>query len=230
MFRSEDPGEGRHPAHPGCAGPRSRGVSRPFRALQNPRSARNTPTAGAVVLPSSGMAPRRVLVAVARAQLVAQLAGLAVALRRKRYYDVGFMRGSPESIVRDAVWSGTAYSAPAYMLAIQAWATTRLATGPADGARRMLGMLGVVMVPGYLAERDGRRHLRPGGFDPVETPVVAVSLGLAAAMAVLGHRIRRAGRPGRPRRRTRPSPSAGCRRRSRHPSCPGTSATPSPCR
>ena len=62
------------------------------------------------------MARRRSLVAVSRAQLAAQLAGLAVALRRKRYYDVGFMRGSAEHIARDAVWSGTAYSAPAYML------------------------------------------------------------------------------------------------------------------
>jgi hypothetical protein len=134
------------------------------------------------------MALRRVLVVVSRLQLVAQLAGLAVALRRKRYYDVGFMRGSPENINRDAVWSGTAYSAPVTMLATQLWATRRLADRPDDLARRTLGMLGALNVPGYLFERFARQHLRPGGFDPVETPVVAASLGLAAAMAVLGHR------------------------------------------
>ena len=44
------------------------------------------------------------------------------------------------------------------------------------------------MVPGYLMERHGRAHLRPGGLDPVETPVVLAGLGLAAAMGVLGHR------------------------------------------
>jgi hypothetical protein len=29
--------------------------------------------------------------------------------------------------------------------------------------------------------------VRPGGWDPVETPVVAISMALAAAMAILGH-------------------------------------------
>ena len=134
------------------------------------------------------MRPRAALVSLSSAQLAVQLAGLAVAVRRRRNYDVGFMRGSPERIRRDAVWSGTAYSAPAYMLAAQAWATARLHRAPADGARRVLGMLGVVMVPGYLLERSGRAHLRRGGLDRVETPTVLAGLGLAAAMGVLGHR------------------------------------------
>jgi hypothetical protein len=117
-----------------------------------------------------------------------QLAGLAVALRRKRYYDVGFMRGSPEHIARDALWNGTAYSAPVTMLTAQAWATKRLAAAPDDLARRVLGARGAPNVAGYLSERFFREHLRPRGFDPAETPVLAVSLALAAAMAVLGHR------------------------------------------
>jgi hypothetical protein len=74
------------------------------------------------------------------------------------------------------------------MLLGQAWATANLRRGPDDGARRMLGMLGALMVPGYLLERSGRRHLSPGGLDPVETPVVLAGTALAAAMAVLGHR------------------------------------------
>jgi hypothetical protein len=134
------------------------------------------------------MTTRSALVSVSRAQLVAQLAGLAVALRRRRHYDVGFMTGSPDHVGRDSLWFGTAYSAPAYMLAAQGWATARLGRAPDDGARRLLGMLGVVMVPGYLMERYGRAHLRPGGLDPVETPIVVVSVALAAAMGVLGHR------------------------------------------
>lgn len=133
------------------------------------------------------MAHRRALVAVSSAQLAAGLAGQLVALRRRRNYDVGFMKGSPDHVGRDSLWAGTAYSAPSYMLAAQAWATARLRRAPDDGARRLLGMLGVVMVPGYLMERHGRAHLRPGGRDPVETPVVLAGLGLAAAMGVLGH-------------------------------------------
>jgi hypothetical protein len=98
------------------------------------------------------------------------------------------MRGSPEHLGRDSFWAGTAYSAPVSMLGPQLWATLRLRRGPDDGARRLLGMLGVLMVPGYLVERYGRAHLRPGGLDPIETPVVLAGLGLAAAMGVLGHR------------------------------------------
>jgi hypothetical protein len=134
------------------------------------------------------MSSRRVLVATSYAQLGAQLAGLTVALRRKRYYDVGFMRGSPEHIGRDALWNGTAYSAPVTMLVTQLWATRRLAAGPDDLARRVLGAMGALNVPGYLFERFFRQHLRPRGWDPAETPVLAASLVLAAAMAVLGHR------------------------------------------
>jgi hypothetical protein len=134
------------------------------------------------------MAHRSALVAVSRAQLAAGLAGLAVALRRRRNYDVMVLRGSPDRVASDSLLLGTAYSAPAYMLAAQAWATARLNRQPSDGARRLLGFLGAVMVPGYLAERYGRQHLRPAGFDPVETPVVVAGLGLAVAMAVLGHR------------------------------------------
>jgi hypothetical protein len=50
------------------------------------------------------MTRRSVLVAIASAQLVTQVTGLAVALRRGRSYDVGFMRGSPQRIRRDAIW------------------------------------------------------------------------------------------------------------------------------
>ena len=76
----------------------------------------------------------------------------------------------------------------AWVLAGELWAIRNLAAGPDDGARRMLGMLGVLMAPGYLAERYVRAHLRPGGWDPVETPVVVALIGLSAAMGVLGHR------------------------------------------
>ena len=131
------------------------------------------------------MTPRTALVSVSSAQLAVQLAGLAVAVRRHRNYDVGFMRGSPRHVVRDSLWAGTAYSAPVYLIAAQWWATGRLRRQPDDGARRLLGMLGVLYGPGYLFERYVRAHLVR--VDPVETPVALASIGLAAAMGVLGH-------------------------------------------
>jgi len=133
------------------------------------------------------MTPRQALVRVSTAHLAADLAGTVVAVRRHRNYDVGFMRGRPETVLRDAVLNGTAYSAPVFMMALQAWATWRLATRPDDVARGVLRVLGALMIPGYLAEHWGRARLRPSGWDPVETPVVVAGLGLAAAMHALGH-------------------------------------------
>jgi hypothetical protein len=132
------------------------------------------------------MTPRRLLALLSTAQLAAGLAGLVVAVRRRRPYDLPFLSGSTQHVARDSLWMGTAYSAPAPMLLGQAFATANLWRGPDDGARRMLGMLGVLMVPGYLLERSGREHLSRA--DPVETPVVLAGTALAAAMAVLGHR------------------------------------------
>jgi hypothetical protein len=141
------------------------------------------------------MTPRTLLVTTSAAQLAAAVTGLVVAVRRRRNWDVrqprlpwALLHGSPEHIGRDWLWSGTAYSAPAWVLAGQLRAIRNLAVGPDDGARRMLGMLGVLMTPGYLAERYVRAHLRPGGWDAVETPVAVAVVGLAAAMGVLGHR------------------------------------------
>lgn len=125
---------------------------------------------------------RRSLVVVSAAQLAAGLVGLAVGIGRRRHYDILFLHGSPRHVGRDAVWMGTAYSAPAPMLVAQLWSTVRLAGGD-DRAARNLGVLGALMVPGYLFERFDRRALRH--WDPVETPVVLAGAGLAAAMVAL---------------------------------------------
>ncbi|MGY1605264.1 hypothetical protein [Geodermatophilus sp. SYSU D00815] len=134
------------------------------------------------------MAHRSTLVAVATAQLTAQVAGHVVALRRRRHFDVPFMTGSPEHLVRDWLWFGTAYSAPPYLLVPQLWAVARLARGSDDRARWVLRRLGTGLAFGYLSERWTRVRLRPGGLDPVETPVVAAGWGCAMAMAVLARR------------------------------------------
>jgi hypothetical protein len=135
-------------------------------------------------------AQRSALVAVSAVQLAAGVAGLAIAVHRGHPYDTPVMSGRVEHIGRDSFLSGTAMSAPVVMLAAQAEAMRRLNAGPADGARRALGALGVAMTGGYLVERLCRSRLTRGGFDPVETPVVVTGLGGAVAMGVLGHRAR----------------------------------------
>ena len=123
------------------------------------------------------------------AQLAGGLAGQALAVVRRAPYDIPFGTGRPEDVVRDSFTNGTAFSAPVHMLVLQAWATRRLSRRPGDVlARRVLRVLGAVMVAGYLMERRDRQRLTPGGADPVETPLVVTSLGLAAAMALAGRR------------------------------------------
>lgn len=128
------------------------------------------------------------LVRASTVQLAANVAGLVLALRRKRAFDIPFLHGSPDHVGRDSLWGGTSYSAPVFMLLIQAWGIARLARGPDEAARTALTWLGVVMTPGYLLERWSRTRLTPGGANPVETPVVVVALGGAVAMALLGRR------------------------------------------
>jgi hypothetical protein len=101
---------------------------------------------------------------------------------------VPFMTGSPEHMTRDWLWFGTAYSAPPYLLLPQIWATLRLLRGPDDRARWVLRWLGTGLTMGYLSERLVRRRVRPGGFDKVETPLVAIGWVGAMAMAVRARR------------------------------------------
>ncbi len=134
------------------------------------------------------MAHRRALVAAASIQLGAQAAGHLVALRRRRHFDVPFLTGSPEHLVRDWLWFGTAYSAPPYLLVPEAWALARLLRGPDERARWVLRWLGTGLTVGYLSERLARARIGPRGLDPVETPVVVAGWGGAVALAVLARR------------------------------------------
>jgi hypothetical protein len=121
---------------------------------------------------------------VAAAQLAIGLTGAAVGIARRRFYDVGFRRGDPQHMWRDAVVNGTALSAPSYMLATQALATRSTRRDPGNRSGRLaLGVLGALMVAGYLAESHVRQVLRPGSWDVVETPLAVAGVTLAAAMA-----------------------------------------------
>ena len=128
------------------------------------------------------------LVAVSAAQLAVGLSGTALAIRRRRAFDIPFWRGQESAVGRDSLLMGTALSAPAVMLGAQACAMAALVRGPNLAAERVLGGLGAAMVAGYLAERLVRRRLLPSGWDAAETPVVTTGMSLAAIMALLGLR------------------------------------------
>ena len=134
------------------------------------------------------MTNRSVLVAVASTQLAAQLVGHVVAVRRRRAFDVPFMAGDPDHLVRDWLWFGTAYSAPPYLLGPQCWAIARLLRGPDERARWVLRWLGTGLTLGYLSEKWNRVRVGPAGFDRLETPVVVTGWSGAAAMALLARR------------------------------------------
>jgi pimeloyl-ACP methyl ester carboxylesterase len=133
----------------------------------------------------------RLLVAVSVAQLATNVTGLAVALRRRHPYDVFWMHGQADTVARDAILRGTALSAPVSNLLVQAAMTVLVARRPSHGAARALAGLGALQVPGYLGERLVRRRLRPSGWDAIESPLILVGIGLAAAMASLGRPVER---------------------------------------
>ncbi len=111
-------------------------------------------------------------------------------MRDRRPFDTPLLgkRGSPEDVVRDSLFNGTALSAPMTMLLTQVVATARLANGPSPVAARTLGVLGATMTFGFLIEREFPKAFSPSGFDPVVTPVAAGGFALAAAMARSGLR------------------------------------------
>jgi hypothetical protein len=131
------------------------------------------------------MTRRHLLVAASAAQLGCGLSGQAVAIARRRPYDFPLFHGDPDRVAHDALTIGTALSAPVPMLALQSIATVGLAVRPDSRATKTLGVLGLTMTSGYLIERLVRHRLTPVGWDPVETPIVVVGLGLAMAMVAL---------------------------------------------
>jgi hypothetical protein len=92
-----------------------------------------------------------------------------IAVRDRRAFDIALLcwRGQPERTARDALIYRTGLSAPAWMVApLQLASVARLAVRPSAPTARTLGVLGVVMVAGYLVERDFRQVMRPSGLIP----------------------------------------------------------------
>jgi hypothetical protein len=134
------------------------------------------------------MERRRLLLASgSAAQLAFAVAGMIVAVRRRRFFDLPLvhMHGHPDHVLRESIFQGTALSAPVTTLVTQAVATTVLARRSSPVARRVLGVVGAVNVPGYLSERLGRRRLTRAGWDRLESPLLVASISLSAAMALL---------------------------------------------
>jgi hypothetical protein len=89
------------------------------------------------------------------------------ALRTGRDFRLARLR---DGLVRDALFMGTALSAPVVMLIAQGVVTTRLGRADAVPERLALGGLGAMMVGGYLGKSLVRQRLRPSGWDRVESP------------------------------------------------------------
>jgi hypothetical protein len=130
----------------------------------------------------------RLLASASSAQLAIGLAGVMVARKRQLAYDLPLLHGRPEKVSRDALWIGTALSAPSPMLVAQGWATVRLLRGAKGPERFVLGGLGVTMTVGYLGETLVRWRLRPSNWDPLESTVASCGVALAVAMAVVACR------------------------------------------
>ena len=140
--------------------------------------------------PSKANQNTPLLAVVSAAQLGVGLLGLVVALKRRHAYDFLFLHGRPDHVARDALFMGTALSAPAPMLVTQTVATARLLHGARGHDDVVLATLGAAMVAGYLGEALVRRRLQRSGFDALESPLAVAGITLAAAMAVLGLRNR----------------------------------------
>jgi hypothetical protein len=130
----------------------------------------------------------RRLAAVSTVQLMTGLAGFVIAVRRRLpsnpvLVDIAFPTAH---IARDSFFLATARSAPGVLLVTQAAAVASLLTRPGPRARRTLGVLGSVMIFGYLVERES--PLWPGHGGLLDTPVYAAGLAGAIAMARLGLR------------------------------------------
>ena len=126
------------------------------------------------------------LIGLSAAQAGAGIIGMAVAIRRRHPYGFLMLHGDPGRVARDAIGMGTALSAPGWMLVTQLAATAQLMRTRGRRAERVLGTLGAGMVVGCLGEDLVRRRLRRSGWDTLETPLAAVELGLASAMALVG--------------------------------------------
>jgi len=129
----------------------------------------------------------------------AERRGIARAAHQKRLGQVeagrGLESGEPEGQVEGAVKQGDSHGilAEDQRLGLGEDAEPALVRAPlvalrVDACRPQQGRggLGALLVAGYLGERLVRQRLRPSGWDRLESPLLIMSIALAAAMASLG--------------------------------------------
>jgi uncharacterized membrane protein len=135
-------------------------------------------------------AAERALVLVSGAQLGAGVAGQALAMKRRHPCEFLFLHGDRRNVARDSLFMGTALSAPVAMLVTQALATAELGRGSSERAVTALGVLGAMMVPGYLGEALTRKGLTKGAWNRAELRVALTGTALAAGMVALAGGLR----------------------------------------
>lgn len=119
-------------------------------------------------------------------QLVTGTLALRYAVERGLAVDIAGIRRRGADVPRDSWFLGTGITPPILMMAVQAVATGCVLGHTNRAAARTLGVLGAVMVVGYVGERETRSALTPGRWDPRVAPLTAAGLALAVPMAALG--------------------------------------------
>jgi hypothetical protein len=119
-------------------------------------------------------------------QLVTGTLALRYAVERGLAVDIAGIRRRGADVPRDSWFLGTGITAPIAMMAVQAVATGRVLRYANRAAARTLGVLGAVMVVGYVGERETRSALTPGRWDRRVSPLTGAGLALAVLMAALG--------------------------------------------
>ena len=131
--------------------------------------------------------PFRKTIAVSIVHLSASLAATVVAVRAELPADV-FNHTSDKPVRQSLVGSGTALSAPPYMLATLALLTSLLALKRRGRTFAAVGMIvyGSLSLLGSLFERIVRRVFRPSSFDPVLAVCIVTVAGTALLIVVFG--------------------------------------------
>jgi nitroreductase len=138
------------------------------------------------ILPSEGLEMgTQSLAAVSTANLALGLAGLWTGIRKPEPYDLRVFHGMPRHIGSKQWLTGTALSAPGFMLVLQAAFIAWLLVQPGRVPVRALTILGAMMSLGYPLERTFAGNLRRPNR---RTPLAVAGEASALAMVHVGYR------------------------------------------
>jgi hypothetical protein len=124
-----------------------------------------------------------VLAAVSAAELVSSVVGMTRSLRHRLPPKLAGVAPPGENRTLNALALGTAQSPPVWLMAVQGWATYRVARANDPVAQNVLRGIGAAMALGHLVATDS--PVWKGGRSPMSTPLYVVGLAGAVGMAVL---------------------------------------------